>query len=192
MKTFSELREARAAPLSMSQRAIRFAANAHRKQSRSSGKPYITHPVEVGKIVKQFKTSHNIDALIAAAYLHDTIEDTDATYEDLVKLFGGLIADMVQELTSDSDSPEYKEKGKTQYLKDKMVNMSDWALVIKLADRLHNVSDLGTKGGKGDEWGRKYKKQTQSIISELEKSRTLTRTQKNLIKAIRKKMDEFE
>lgn len=191
MKTFLELREGRPAPLSMSQKAIRFAANAHRKQKRASGKPYISHPVEVAKIVKQFKTSHNIDALIAAAYLHDTIEDTDATYEDLVKLFGGLIADIVQELTSDEGGAEYKQKGKTQYLKDKMVNMTDWALVVKLADRLHNVSELD-KGGKGDEWGRKYKKQTQSIMDELERSRTLTRTQKKLVKAIRKKMDEFE
>lgn len=192
MKTFFELREARAASLSMSQKAIRFAANAHRKQSRANGKPYITHPVEVGKIVKQFKTSHNIDALISAAYLHDTIEDTDATYEDLVKMFGGLIAGMVKELTSDESGDEYKQKGKTQYLKDKMTNMSDWALVVKLADRLHNVSDLGSKGGKGDEWGRKYKRQTETILADLEKSRTLTSTQKKLVKAIRKKMDEFK
>tara|TARA_R110000744_G_scaffold20277_2_gene53197 strand:+ start:2530 stop:3108 length:579 start_codon:yes stop_codon:yes gene_type:complete len=192
MKTFLDLREARTATLSMSQKAIRFAANAHRKQSRASGKPYISHPVEVGKIVKQFKTSHNIDALIAAAYLHDTIEDTNATYEDLVKMFGGLIANIVKELTSEESGADYKQKGKTQYLKDKMTNMSDWALVVKLADRLHNVSDLGSKGGKGDEWGRKYKSQTQSILSELEKSRTLTSTQKKIVKAIRKKMDEFE
>lgn len=192
MKTFFELREGMNRSLSASQKAIRFAANAHRKQSRATGKPYITHPVEVGNIVKQFKKSHNIDSLIAAAYLHDTIEDTDTTYEDLVKMFGGLIADIVQELTSDADSDDYKKRGKAQYLKDKMVNMSDWALVIKLADRLHNVSDLGAKGGKGDEWGRKYKAQTQNILDELESSRTLTRTQKKLVNAIRKKMDEFE
>lgn len=184
------LEESLNSSLSQSQKALRFAAKAHRKQTRSDGAAYITHPVEVAKIVKQFKKSHNIEALISAAYLHDTIEDTDATEKDLTKMFGGLVASLVKELTSDASGAAFKEKGKTQYIKDKMSNMSDWALVIKLADRLHNVSDLST--GKGGDWAKKYHKATKETMAELEKNRTLTGTQKKLIAAIQVKLKEFE
>jgi guanosine-3',5'-bis(diphosphate) 3'-pyrophosphohydrolase len=182
--------EAKGAALSLSQKALRFAANAHRKQTRSDNTAYILHPVEVAKIVKEFKKSHNLEALISAAYLHDTVEDTDATEEDLTKMFGGLVASLVKELTSDEKGSAYKEKGKTQYLKDKMSNMSDWALVIKLADRLHNVSDLTT--AKSPAWAVKYHKATTETMNELEKNRTLTSTQKKMIAAIRVKLKEFE
>jgi len=185
-----QLAEAKGASLTQSQKAIRFAANAHRKQTRADGNAYITHPVEVAKIVKQFKRSHNIEALISAAYLHDTIEDTDATAEDLTKMFGGLVASLVKELTSDEQGAAYKEKGKTQYLKDKMSGMSNWALVVKLADRLHNVSDLTT--GKSKAWATKYHKATTETMAELEKNRSLTGTQKKMIAAIRVKLKEFE
>lgn len=85
-------------------KALRYAAKAHSGQKRRSGAPYIQHPIEVARFVKQFKSSNNLDALIQAAYLHDTVEDTDTTHEDLVKQFGGLVADMVKQLTSDKES----------------------------------------------------------------------------------------
>tara|TARA_R110000868_G_scaffold7196_4_gene39441 strand:- start:1674 stop:2282 length:609 start_codon:yes stop_codon:yes gene_type:complete len=182
--------EAKGATLSQSQKALRFASKAHRKQTRSDGAAYISHPVEVAKIVKEFKKSHNLEALISAAYLHDTIEDTDATEEDLTKMFGGLVASLVKELTSDEKGAAFKEKGKTQYLKDKMSGMSDWALVVKLADRLHNVSDLTT--ARSPAWAKKYHTATTETMNELEKNRTLTGTQKKMIAAIRVKLKEFE
>ena len=184
-----QLAEAKGASLTQSQKAIRFAANAHRKQTRTSGDAYITHPVEVAKIVKQFKKSHNLEALISAAYLHDTVEDTDTELEDITKMFGGLVASMVKELTSDEQSKEFKAS-KADYLSAKMSSMSSWALVVKLADRIHNVSDLNT--AKTKKWASNYKKQTTQIVDELEKNRTLTGTHKKMIKAIRVKLKEFE
>ena len=184
-----QLAEAKGASLTQSQKAIRFAANAHRKQTRADGKSYITHPVEVAKIVKQFKKSHNLEALISAAYLHDTVEDTDTELEDITKMFGGLVASMVKELTSDENSKEFKAS-KADYLSAKMSSMSSWALVVKLADRLHNVSDLNT--AKTKKWASNYKKQTTQIMDELETNRTLTGTHRKMIKAIRVKLKEFE
>jgi guanosine-3',5'-bis(diphosphate) 3'-pyrophosphohydrolase len=81
--------------------ALDYATQAHAGQTRSGGEPYIGHPVRVANTIQKYKQSHNIDALIAAAYLHDTIEDTDTTHEALQDLFGGLVASLVLELTSD-------------------------------------------------------------------------------------------
>ena len=194
MKNFTDIRQElveskNKKQVTLAQKAIRFAANAHRKQTRTDGKAYITHPVEVAKIVKQFKKSHNIDALISAAYLHDTVEDTDTELEDITKMFGGLVASMVEELTSDEQSKEFKAS-KADYLSAKMSGMSSWTLVVKLADRLHNVSDLST--AKTKKWASNYKKQTTQILDELEKNRTLTGTHRKMIKAIRVKLEEFD
>lgn len=169
--------------------AIQFAARKHLGQTRSDGKPYISHPARVGQIIQQFKQSHNLDALISAAYLHDTIEDTNTTHDDLIKMFGGLIADMVKELTSDEE--EIERVGKEQYLLTKMKNMSNWALVVKLADRLDNVSDIRT--AKTLQWRIDYKKQTLNLLRRLEKERTyLSPTHRRLIEAIRIKLNEIQ
>lgn len=167
-------------------KAVRFAAKKHRKQTRSDGTPYISHPVRVAQYVKNYKKSHNLDALISAAYLHDTIEDTDTTHEDLKKLFGGLVASLVKELTS--DEKEIERLGKTEYMSRKMAGMSSWALVVKLADRLDNVQDIAT--AKTPAWRQKYKKETESVLSRIEKERVLSGTHKKLIGLIRKKLDE--
>lgn len=161
-----------------------FAKEMHKQQKRSSGVPYISHPVMVAKIVKKYKESHQIDNLVKAALLHDTLEDTDANFEDLEKMFGGLVASLVQELTSDKD--QIDKMGKTEYLTNKMLGMTDWALVIKLSDRLHNVSDLWNH--KNIKWRDKYKKETENILNALKKDRALTSTQKKIVVAIEKKL----
>ena len=91
--------------------ALRVATKAHKGQFRKSGGEYIAHPKEVARFVKQFKKSNNLSAMIQAAYLHDTLEDTDTTYQDLVKQFGALVADMVQELTTDKAASDAIGKG---------------------------------------------------------------------------------
>lgn len=171
-----------------SAKALKYATDAHKGQFRSDGSPYITHPERVAKIVQKFKKSHNLDALISAAFLHDTIEDTDSTYEDLVNMFGGLIASLVKELTSDKE--EISKIGKTEYLSRKLAGMSSWALVIKLADRLDNIRDITT--AKTPEWRKKYKKETLSIINRLEKDRELSSTHLKIIKAIKDKLNEVD
>lgn len=163
-----------------------FAARAHEGQTRSDKTPYIEHPTRVAEIVRKYKSSKSIDDLISAAHLHDTIEDTETTEADIKKLFGGLVASLVKELTSDKE--KVKEVGKTQYLLNKMSKMSSYGLVIKLADRLDNVSDLKT--AKNENWRAKYKKETEDILNQLEKNRTLSATHKKLIDAIREKLNE--
>jgi hypothetical protein len=167
--------------------ALHFATQAHAGQTRAGGAPYISHPVRVAQHVEQWKKSHNIEALISAAYLHDTLEDTDTTHEALQDLFGGLVASLVQELTSDPE--EIKKVGKAAYLAHKMAAMSSYALVIKLADRLDNVKDITT--AKTPEWRTKYKAETEHILSYIEKNRALSGTHQKLIGLIRNKLQEL-
>lgn len=168
---------------------------------------YITHPEEVARIVTKLKSSKYIAALVAAAYLHDTVEDTEVTYDTIRSIYGTeiinkisvddidkeniieLIVSLVKELTSD---PEQIEKmGKEKYLIEKMLRMSSWGLVIKLADRIHNLKDINLKlsGSPSDvRWAVKYSTQTKNIIDTLEKNRKLSATQKQAICIIRDKI----
>lgn len=166
--------------------ALDFATKVHAGQVRSDNTPYINHVKRVAASVKKFKKSKNIDALVRAALLHDTVEDTDTTHADLLRLFGGLVASLVKELTSDKD--EIAKVGKDKYLAHKMSTMSSYALVIKLADRLDNVADIKT--AKTPEWRKRYKNETLYILSEIEKNRELSGTHKKIIAAIRKKLAE--
>jgi guanosine-3',5'-bis(diphosphate) 3'-pyrophosphohydrolase len=168
--------------------ALNYATQAHSGQTRSGGEPYIGHPVRVANTIKQYKQSHNIDAIIAAAYLHDTIEDTDTTHEALHDLFGGLVASLVLELTSDLE--QIKKVGKKDYLAKKMAHdMSSYGLVIKLADRLDNVQDIAT--AKTPEWRAKYKSETEHILNYIENNRVLSGTHKKLVDLIRNKLQEI-
>jgi HD domain/Cytidylyltransferase-like len=167
--------------------ALQYATQAHAGQTRSGGEPYITHPMRVADHIRQYKQSHNLDALISAAYLHDTVEDTDTTHEALQDLFGGLVASLVKELTSDPE--QIKKVGKAQYLAHKMAAMSSYALVIKLADRLDNVKDITT--ARTPQWRQKYKNETEHILNYIEKTRALSGTHQKLIGLIRDKLSEL-
>ena len=172
---------------SVERKADKHAEKAHAKQDRKwTGEKYIVHPRAVAEIVKKYAgKERKIKEMIAAALLHDTVEDTDTTEEDLKKMFGGLIASLVKELTSDKE--EEKRIGKTQYLSSKMINMTDQALLIKLADRWHNILDFDKSPPK---WVAKYTKQTNDILDELERKRKLKGVQKVLVRQIRKKLRE--
>ena len=110
------------------EKAKEYATRMHKGQYRKDGKDYIVHPINVANYVRQFKESSELDMLIEAAYLHDTIEDTNATYYDIVHEFGPGVASIVLELTTDEDmkncSKEFIEKYKEEtidiikYLKD--------------------------------------------------------------------------
>jgi len=166
--------------------ALRVATKAHKGQFRKSGGEYIVHPKEVARFVKQFKKSNNLSTMIQAAYLHDTLEDTDTTYQDLVKQFGALVADMVQELTTDKAASDAIGKG--EYIANKMAKMSSWALVVKLADRLANVQDIDTRPA---DFQKKYAAQTVLAINRLRKDRYLSQTHNKIISAIEKKIKEY-
>lgn len=151
--------------------------------------PYIMHPDSVAKIVHSVKKSSHIAELIAAAYLHDTVQDTEVTYTNIRKEFGDVIMNLVKELTSDQE--QLKLLGKEKYLINKMLTMSSWALVIKLADRLHNLSDFDmimSGDPKRKKWAKGYATQTKNIIEQLESSRELSGSQKKLVKKIKNKL----
>lgn len=169
-------------------KARKVGAKAHKGQIRKFDKePYFKHPTRVASIVKKYKKSKEIDKLISAALLHDTLEDTNLDAKALKRKFGKTILSLVQELTSDK-ADMVEKGGKRKYLAHKTQNMSSWALVIKLADRLDNVSDFKTAS---PEFVKSYSKQTNYILDQLEKKRSqLSGTHKALIKDIRLKMAE--
>jgi len=174
-----QLSEFRAYHLDRVEEALKFATRMHEGQYRSNGEPYINHPIRVAQKVEKYKVSKDLDILKMAAYLHDTLEDTSATYEDLAAVFGSAVASIVLELTTDKDMKT--EMGKTKYLEIKMKNMSSWALVIKLCDRLDNISDLSICS---EEFRRRYTDETIAIIEYVLQNRNLSKTHMNIIKDI--------
>ena len=158
------------------EKTLEFAKGAHLNQIRADGTPYINHPLKVAENVKKYVKSKEIDNLIICALLHDTLEDTNTTYYDIANNFGYLVASIVLELTNDNEIKNLL--GKTRYLQIKMKNMTNWALNIKLCDRLNNVMDLENATTTFQE---KYTIETIDIISYLLENRKLTQTQKDII-----------
>ena len=105
-------------------KAIKFAYEKHGKQERKyDGLPYITHPVDVMNILK---VATDDEEILAAAVLHDVMEDCNVPFEEMVKEFGGRVATIVRMLTK----PDNKGLAKSKE-----------ALMIKCADVIHNISD---------------------------------------------------
>ena len=123
-------------------KAYVYAMTAHGKQFRASGDPYFAHPLEVAAILTELKLD---DATIAAALLHDTIEDTDATRAEIESLFGHDIGVLVEGLTKlkklDLVSKEAKQAENLRKLL-LAIAADVRVLLIKLADRLHNMRTL--------------------------------------------------
>ncbi|GAA1489623.1 bifunctional (p)ppGpp synthetase/guanosine-3',5'-bis(diphosphate) 3'-pyrophosphohydrolase [Brachybacterium sacelli] len=123
--------------LTLIQRAYTVAERAHRGQSRKSGDPYITHPVSVATILAELGSPAEV---VAAALLHDTVEDTDYSLDRLREEFGEVIAVMVDGVTK-LDKVTYGEAAQAETVRKMIVAMSRdvRVLLIKLADRLHNA-----------------------------------------------------
>ncbi len=125
------------------ERAYQFAKNMHEGQFRKSGEPYICHPLEVSKIVAEFGFDN--DSIIAAL-LHDVVEDTDVTLEQLTAEFGEEVAMLVDGVTKLGKIPySSREEQQMEYLRKMFFAMAKdiRVIVIKLADRLHNMRTLG-------------------------------------------------
>jgi GTP diphosphokinase / guanosine-3',5'-bis(diphosphate) 3'-diphosphatase len=123
-------------------RAYELAAAAHRGQSRKSGEPYITHPVAVAKIVAQLGLD---DITIAGALLHDAVEDTGMTVTDVETDFGPEVAAIVDGVTKlDRIKFDSKEAQQAATMRKMLVAMAKdlRVLIIKLADRLHNMRTI--------------------------------------------------
>ncbi len=123
--------------------AYRYAAEHHRDQRRRSGEPYINHPVEVAIILAG--DLHMDEDTICAALLHDTVEDTDATNEDLVERFGQTVADLVDGVTKLTQvTVSSIDEKQANNLRKMFLGMSRdiRVVIIKIADRLHNMRTL--------------------------------------------------
>ena len=119
-----------------------FANEGHKNQKRKSGEPYITHPLQVAIYLSEI----NLDIeTIIAALLHDLIEDTDITYEDIMSKFGKEVANIVDGVTK-LDKIKYNttEEAKADAIRKMVIAMSKdiRVLILKLADRLHNIKTI--------------------------------------------------
>ena len=123
-------------------RAFEFAARAHAGQHRKSGEPYISHPVAVAKILAEMHLDHQS---IVAALLHDTVEDTEATKEEVAERFGEDVAELVDGVTK-LGQMKFRSRAEAQaasFRKMMMAMVADIRVIlIKLADRLHNMRTL--------------------------------------------------
>ena len=122
--------------------AFTYADNAHSSQLRKDGSPYITHPLAVAEIVADLEL--DTDSIIAAM-LHDTIEDTGATHEDIAKRFGPTVADLVEGVTK-LTRVQYtsKEEEQMENLRKMLMAMAKdiRVILIKICDRLHNMRTM--------------------------------------------------
>ncbi len=119
-----------------------YAAQQHRGQIRQSGEAYLSHPLNVAYILAEMNM--DMDSIVAGL-LHDTIEDTDATYEFISELFGEDVAFLVDSVSKISKIPfQSKEEKQAESFRKMLISMSDdvRVIIIKLADRLHNIRTL--------------------------------------------------
>ena len=160
---------------------LEFAKVKHAGQKRDNGDDYIVHPIRVAKIVDYYKGqySKNREVLLAASLLHDTLEDTYTSFLELRDHFGDEVASLVEELTSATFSSRII--GKAKYLAEKMQMMTNYALIIKLADRLDNVRDLS---GTSDEKKQRTISDNEFIVDYLKEHRELTGSQTRLCEQI--------
>ena len=122
-------------------KATEFAAQKHQAHRRKGAtkRPYIGHCIEVARMIAEIAKSDD-PTILSAAILHDTLEDTETTREELVEAFGERITDFVVQVTDDKSLPK-KERKKAQI--EHAGHLSPGAKLIKLADKISNVRELG-------------------------------------------------
>ena len=123
-------------------RAYVFATQKHGSQKRASGDPYFSHPIEVAGLLTRYRLDSDT---IITGLLHDTIEDTDATPEEIIRLFGRQVYKLVDGVTKLSQLEHKTEHNKqAENLRKLLLAMSEdnRVLLVKLADRLHNMRTL--------------------------------------------------
>ncbi len=120
--------------------AASFSAQKHRLQKRkgADSDPYINHPLEVANLLANIGKVEDFDIIIAAI-LHDTVEDTETTKEEITELFGERVCGMVLEVTDDKSLPKAERKLKQI---EHAPHLTDGAKQIKLCDKISNITDV--------------------------------------------------
>ncbi|MBS4762289.1 bifunctional (p)ppGpp synthetase/guanosine-3',5'-bis(diphosphate) 3'-pyrophosphohydrolase [Carnobacteriaceae bacterium zg-ZUI252] len=123
-------------------KAYEFAEHAHRSMQRKSGEPYIIHPIQVAGILANL---HMDPHTVAAGFLHDVVEDTEYTYDDMVTHFSQSVADIIEGVTK-IGQVEYQSKAENKaenHRKMLLAMAQDFrVIIVKLADRLHNMRTM--------------------------------------------------
>ena len=146
-------------------KAYKFALDAHKNQIRKSGDPYVIHPVAVADILTELKLD---SATIVTGLLHDTIEDTKATYDVVLKEFGKEVADLVDGVTkiSELETKAIKSSKAENFRKLILATSKDIrVLLVKIADRLHNMRTI--KAFDSDEKKKRIAKETMEVYAPL-------------------------
>ena len=126
--------------------ALSYASQMHRFQMRDNGTiPYINHPIEVFHILVSVEVTDT--NTLVSALLHDVIEDTEGTYEDIKEKFGKEVADIVFECSDDQTLPKVERK---IHQIESIIHKSQSAILVKIADKIANlhsiISGIGPKG----------------------------------------------
>jgi guanosine-3',5'-bis(diphosphate) 3'-pyrophosphohydrolase len=121
-------------------RAIAFAADKHRNQRRKDAEasPYINHPIALANVLAN-EGGIDDERVLLAAVLHDTIEDTDTSHDELVQWFGAEVARIVAEVTDDKSLPKAERK---RLQIEHAAHISHAAQLVKLADKICNLRDI--------------------------------------------------
>ena len=129
--------------LDLIKKAYVYSAKVHQGQIRKTGEPYLIHPLEVAGLLAELKLD---EASVVTGLLHDTIEDTLATKEEIAELFGGEISELVDGVTKLSQftaANTHEEKQAENFRKMMLAMVDDIRVIlVKLADRLHNMRTL--------------------------------------------------
>ena len=135
--------------------ALAFAADKHRRQRRKDrhASPYINHPIALAKVLAGEGGVADAE-ILAAALLHDTIEDTQTTYRELARKFGRRVAGMVREVTDDKTRRKHTRK---RLQIEHAAQLSRGAKLVKLADKICNLRDLCSRPPVG--WNKRRRRE---------------------------------
>jgi guanosine-3',5'-bis(diphosphate) 3'-pyrophosphohydrolase len=147
--------------------ATAFAAEKHSNQRRkdADASPYINHPISLANVLANEGNVED-EAVILAAILHDTIEDTQTTEEELLRLFGKDVTDIVMEVTDDKTLPKAERK---RLQVEHAAHISHRAKLVKLADKICNLRDIAAKppADWSDERKREYFDWAKTVVDAL-------------------------
>lgn len=152
--------------------ALEFATKKHEGQFRKDGKtPYISHPKRVAELVRKYVLDHGMAydpfgygrSMVAAAFLHDTVEDCGVTMEYLRDDFGPLISDLVDWMTNKTHDMKLPRAERKRLDRERLAKAPKMAKIIKLLDRIDNLTDTGLS----EEFRKRYGKESLLLVEVL-------------------------